>query len=140
MQGIYRSTDGGATFGVISPEASDLFNPPGDQGNYNLCIAVNPADENRIYVGGQIDSWTWKSSTGAWTPMSNSGYPEYFAKYIHADHHTIVFHPTNPDIMYFEQMVVSAELPMPGLIIQTLAHEQRIFYLSGTWRFHRIQR
>ena len=101
MQGIYRSTDGGATFGVISPEASDLFNPPGDQGNYNLCIAVNPADENRVYVGGQIDSWTWKSSTGAWTPMSNSGYPEYFAKYIHADHHTIVFHPTNPDIMYF---------------------------------------
>ena len=101
MQGIYRSTDGGATFGVISPEASDLLQILPEIRVTTTSVAVNPADENRIYVGGQIDSWTWKSSTGARTPMSNSGYPEYFAKYIHADHHTIVFHPTNPDIMYF---------------------------------------
>lgn len=101
LEGIYRSTDKGVTFTAISPAASDVFNPPGQQGYYNLCIAVNPADRDRVYIGGQIDAWTWKASTGAWTAMSNSGYPTYFAKYIHADHHTIVFHPTNANIMYY---------------------------------------
>ena len=72
LRGVYRSTDGGNNFTVISPEASDVFNPPGSQGYYNLCIAVNPADPNRIYIGGQIDSWTWNASTAAWTSMTAS--------------------------------------------------------------------
>jgi len=100
LRGIYRSTDRGLNFSIISPEASDLFNPPGQQGNYNLCIAVNPSDRDIIYVGGQLDTWTWRASTAAWTAMSFSGYGEASPKYIHADHHTIVFDPTDPNIMF----------------------------------------
>ncbi|MFN3939938.1 MAG: hypothetical protein ACK4IY_05085, partial [Chitinophagales bacterium] len=101
LLGIYRSTNRGLNFDAISPSASFLFNPPGSQGSWNLCIAVNPADRDRVYIGGQVESYTWKASTGTWTAMTSSGYPTYFSKYIHADHHTIVFHPTDPNIMYF---------------------------------------
>lgn len=100
LEGVYRSTDKGINFSVISPEASSVFNPPGSQGDWNLCIAVNPSDADRIYIGGQLDSWTWRASTGAWTSMTFSGYGESSPKYIHADHHTIVFHPTDPNIMF----------------------------------------
>ncbi|MBC8173662.1 MAG: T9SS type A sorting domain-containing protein [Chitinophagales bacterium] len=99
--GIYRSTDGGANFTAIAPEASVLFNPPGAQGTWNLCIAVNPSDKDKVYIGGQISSYTWRASSEAWTEMTNGFFPEFFSKYLHADHHTIVFHPTDPNIMYF---------------------------------------
>jgi hypothetical protein len=100
LLGIFRSTDRGINFSAISPEASSVFNPPGQQGYYNLCIAVNPSDKDRVYIGGQLDSWTWKASSGAWTPMSFSGYADFSPKYIHADHHIIVCHPTDPNIMF----------------------------------------
>lgn len=102
-QGIYQSTDHGTNFTQITEEASDFFNPNGTGANarWNLCIAVNPVDPQRIYVGGQIQSWTWLGASSSWTPMTSSGYPTWYSKYIHADHHFILFHPENPEIMYF---------------------------------------
>lgn len=101
MLGVYRSTDGGDTFTQIAGEGSDLFNPPGSQGNYNLCIAVNPANPDLIYIGGQLDAWSWRSTTGAWDQIAISFGGELFSRYVHADHHWFAFHPTNPDILYF---------------------------------------
>lgn len=100
LKGIYRSKDKGMNFSAISPEASTLFNPPGDQGGYNLAIAVNPSDKDRIYIAGQLEAYTWKDG-GAWTSMTSSGYPTYFSKYMHADQHVIVFNPSDANIMYY---------------------------------------
>jgi hypothetical protein len=103
LQGVYQSTDFGANFTQITEEANDFFNPNGTGANvtWNVCIAVKPDDPQRIYIGGQIQSWTWNGASGAWTPMTSSGYPTWYAKYLHADQHFITFHPENPDIMYF---------------------------------------
>lgn len=103
LQGIYQSTDHGSTFSQISETASEFFNPNGTGANitWNMCIAVNPVDPQRIYIGGQIQSWTWVGQTDSWTPMTSAFYPTWFSKYIHADQHFIVFNPSNPEIMYF---------------------------------------
>jgi len=103
LQGIFQSTDKGANFVQISEEASDFFNPNGTSANitWNVCIAVKPDNPERIYIGGQIQSWTWDGASGSWTPMTSSGYPAWYPKYIHADQHFITFHPENPEIMYF---------------------------------------
>jgi len=102
-QGVFQSTDHGTTFTKITEEASEFFNPNGTGANitWNMCIAVNPVDPQRIYIGGQVESWTWNGASATWVPMSNSGFPTYYEKYIHADHHWIIFHPTDPEIMYF---------------------------------------
>lgn len=107
LQGIFQSADGGANFIQITEEANDFFNPNGTGANqtWNVCIAVNPANPQRIYIGGQIQSWTWDGASGSWTPMTSSGYPEWYPKYIHADHHWIAFpadyDPETKDVMYF---------------------------------------
>lgn len=102
MQGVYRSTDRGANFEVITNGVDpNFFNPPGDQGIWNLCIAVNPSDAGRIYIGGQIQSWSWDATTGGWTVMTNGNYPSYYAKYIHPDHHFILFKPDDPNTLFW---------------------------------------
>jgi photosystem II stability/assembly factor-like uncharacterized protein len=101
LLGIFRSTNGGDNFTQIAGAASDLFNPPGGQGGYNLCIAVNPANPDLIYVGGQLDAWAWRATTGAWDQIAVAFGSELFNRYVHADHHWFAFHPTNPDILYF---------------------------------------
>lgn len=107
LQGIYQSTDRGANFVQITEEANDFFNPNGTGANqtWNVCIGVNPANPQRIYIGGQIQSWTWDGASGSWTPMTSSGYPAFYPKYIHADHHYIYFPPDynadTKDVMYF---------------------------------------
>jgi len=103
LQGIFQSKDHGNSFVQISETASEFFNPNGTGANitWNMCIAVNPVNPERIYIGGQIQSWTWVGESGSWTTMTSAGFPAWYSKYIHADHHFILFHPTNPEIMYF---------------------------------------
>ena len=101
LLGVYRTVDGGVTWTSITSGASDLFNPPGGQGNYNLCIGVNPVDADRIYIGGQLDAWSWQASTATWDQIAVAFGGELFNKFVHADHHFFEFHPTNPNILYF---------------------------------------
>jgi hypothetical protein len=101
LLGVYQSTDGGETFSTIAGTGSTFFNPPGGQGNYNLCIEVNPADPGRVYIGGQIDAWSWNEASGNWDQMAAAFFPNGNPKYIHADHHFFAFHPSNPNIMIF---------------------------------------
>ena len=102
-QGVFQSTDMGVNFAQITEEASEFFNPNGTGANttWNMCIAVKPDDPQRIYIGGQIQAWTWNGIGGSWTAMTSSGYPAWYPKYIHADQHFITFHPENPEIMYY---------------------------------------
>jgi photosystem II stability/assembly factor-like uncharacterized protein len=63
-----------------------------NQGWYNNAIAVDPVDPNRVWVGG-IDLFrsddggaNWGMASHWWASTSNP-------RYVHADQHTIVFHP-----------------------------------------------
>lgn len=107
LQEVVRSTDGGNTWisigtgtGVGGP-----FDPTSNsaqcQGNYDLALTVDPANPNRIFFAG-VTLWVWVEENGAssWSQLDNIGVNELFPTYVHADKHTIVFHPTNPNIMY----------------------------------------
>jgi hypothetical protein len=124
LQGVFRSTDGGGTWGArvrnTSPSKINtviLSNPViayltecgfgtssfNNQGYYDNIIAVDPLDPNRVWVGGTD---TFRSDDGG----ANFGIASHwwanttFPQYAHADHHAIVFDPgfngTTNKIMY----------------------------------------
>ena len=100
LQGVYKSTDGGLNWTQIGPGGSVNFNPPGQQGTYDICINALPSDPEVIYVGGQLSMWKYSPSLG-WFTVSN-WLGEFFDPdiYIHADMHGIVFNPFNTAEMF----------------------------------------
>ncbi len=76
--GIYRSTDGGATWKL---RLGDLLNIYGFQGYYNNTLIVDPHDPNRVFAGG---IGLWRSADGgvSWQPIGTN---------VHADHHAIAY-------------------------------------------------
>lgn len=66
------------------------------QGFYDLCLAVNPKNEDDVYFGG-VNIWrtTDGGGTFVFTTHWNGGYGKPF---VHADHHDLIFHPTTNEI------------------------------------------
>ncbi len=105
MLGLYKSTDNGNTWALVSNS-----NYVGSQGWYNNVVAVHPLDENIVFCAG-IDMY--KSTNGGPNMINKSywthgyfyyippGGPEGDSLYVHADHHALVFDPTDPNIIYF---------------------------------------
>ncbi len=67
LGGVYKSTNGGASFSVIYTGSLNLLGwncnggDAGDQGSYDLCIAADPNNANNVFVGGVN---TWRSTDG----------------------------------------------------------------------------
>ncbi|MEX0968155.1 MAG: T9SS type A sorting domain-containing protein [Bacteroidia bacterium] len=102
LERAYKSTDRGETWSVIATGSSvfDLF---GGQGEYNHTIAVDPYNENRLFVGG-VDYYQWTQSQN-WSMAAGLatliGINNRNPFYIHADKHEIVFDTVaKPYIMY----------------------------------------
>ncbi len=55
--GAYRSLDRGVTWQLVQI-GNAYFNPFGDQGWYDICSAVDPENENHLFVGG-VTLWEW---------------------------------------------------------------------------------
>ncbi len=100
LRGIYRSTDAGMTWEVYSPENSDVFNPLGDQGNYDACIAVVPSNKDKVWIGGQVQLQAGGNDVGWRLIASASSRGAANPYYVHADMHEIVFHPSDPNIAF----------------------------------------
>ncbi|MGB0930615.1 MAG: hypothetical protein ACPGVB_07555, partial [Chitinophagales bacterium] len=100
LRKVWQSKNGGDTWITIGEGSSTFFDPMsqagggGCQGWYDLCVTVDPANKERIIMGG-ITLWSW-SARDDWNQL-DGGQPPYS---VHADKHTIVFHPTNPNIMW----------------------------------------
>lgn len=62
----------------------------GAQSEYDLTIAVDPRNANRIYLGG-VRGFRSTDGGATFRPMGNE---------IHCDWHTIVIDPVNPDVLY----------------------------------------
>ncbi len=101
LHNVYRTTDGGQSWTIIGPGGSSSFNlfGPNNQGSYDNVIRVHPTNPDQVYVGG-IDNWTWEAG-GNWEQKSLWFLSEFDPFYLHADHHKYVFHPNNPNIMYY---------------------------------------
>jgi photosystem II stability/assembly factor-like uncharacterized protein len=101
---LCRTDNGGDNWQIVSTEDYSLW-----QGWYSHFVGIHPNDDQVILAGG-ID--IWKSNTGGTNLILKSydnwylgltlpGEPEGPPHYSHADHHTILYHPENPDIVYF---------------------------------------
>ena len=95
LGGVYQSLDRGNTWTEIGPGGSQTFQIFGanGQGWYDNVIAVFPNNSKRILAAG-VDLYEWQENKTWLKKTYSSSYP------IHADMHTIVFHPKNPN-MYF---------------------------------------
>lgn len=107
FRGLWHSSDSGASWTLRASDTdTNLFNvsmlgdfdsacdnDPRAQGWYDLEVAVDPADPNRIWIGG-IDIFRSDDGgfnfgrAGVWYEDGNRPFG------IHADQHRIVFHPS----------------------------------------------
>jgi photosystem II stability/assembly factor-like uncharacterized protein len=99
LEGIFKSVDKGANWTQIAfASGPDPFGQPtggGCQGWYDHCIAVNPVDRDKIYIGG-ITLYTWSPGSGGLTradKIGSEGGEHLDPDYIHADKHGIFFNP-----------------------------------------------
>ena len=106
LAGVFKTEDKGTSWTqIIFPGGADPFAQPssnggtgGCQGWYDHCIAVNPVDKDKIYIGG-ITFYTWGSGSGGLQRADQIDYEGASAldpDYIHADKHQIVLSPHDP--------------------------------------------
>jgi hypothetical protein len=96
---FYRSNDGGDTWEKIKIPANKNSSPwedesLGGQGDYNMCMTVDPKSPDIVYIGG-ISLWKviFSKNTQNWIFRD-------IGKYIHADNHVIAIDPKNNFILY----------------------------------------
>lgn len=104
--GLYRSTNNGASWAQINNTDYALY-----QGWYSHDVGVSPFDRDWVMCVG-VDAW--KSADGGASLGRVSFWFNWFlnfaptiggqegsADYVHADIHEIVYHPSNPNTVYF---------------------------------------
>ncbi|MFN8525441.1 MAG: hypothetical protein U0821_20270 [Chloroflexota bacterium] len=91
---VRKSVDGGQTWSVPQPNAEGFC---GGQCDYNIAIALDPGNANRVLLGGQS-----LSACAAAMLRSTDGGSNYFYadNGLHADTHAVEFAPSNPSIAY----------------------------------------
>ncbi len=99
LKGVYQSTDAGATWTTIGQGGSAVFNPLGDQGEYDIAFGVHPLIPDMVFCGGQLDLWRYTAANG-WAPIASSSGSPFQGLNVHADMHGIFFNPSNPENMY----------------------------------------
>jgi hypothetical protein len=88
---LYKSTDGGATFGPALAGAKGFA---GVQGFYDIAIALDPANADRVYVGGNAGDNIFLYSSNGGTSFSSS------TTGLHVDVHAIAIAPSNTAVIY----------------------------------------
>lgn len=98
--GLYRSTNSGVLFSVMSTTPDVLANAcagtaGGGQGWYDLAIAVSPTNKNRVDVGG-VNVWSSDGggATGTWTCTGCWIGTTFPSVYLKADHHELEYSST----------------------------------------------
>lgn len=87
---VYKSTDKGISW-VQSGESQNF---DGGQAWYDLYCLINPSNPNIVFVG-TIDIYRTTNGGTSWQNITNG----YSSGNVHVDHHYLVFHPTNPNII-----------------------------------------
>ena len=87
---VYKSVDGGASFAAVTGGAG-FCNP---QCFYDIAIAVDPNDANRVYLGGSPALPFGRSLNGG-TSFINS------SSNLHVDTQAFAISPSNPNAVYF---------------------------------------
>ena len=86
---LYKSVDGGETF--TQTIANNFCRP---QCFYDIAVAVDPNDPNKVYLGGSPTLTFGRSDNGGMSFINNS-------TGLHVDTQAIGIAPSNPNIVYF---------------------------------------
>ncbi len=142
LEGVYRSTNGGTTFTSIGDGGSSTFDPMSNslqcQGTYDLDIAVDPSNKDRVFVAG-VGMWLWSSTTG-WNQANSFTTDETSPIYIHADIHTLYFHPLNPNILFIAcdgglHRSTTANLAAPSYVeLNNLMATTQPYHMAASWK------
>ncbi|MFK7971624.1 MAG: fibronectin type III domain-containing protein [Bacteroidia bacterium] len=98
--GIYQTSNGGTSWvSRTVPSALGMTNFCRGQAWYDLIAAVDPNNDDRIYIGG-IDLLLSTNGGTSWTQVSQ-WYGGGGFQYVHADQHAIVFQNGNSNRVYF---------------------------------------
>lgn len=95
LVGVYRWSEQTSTWtqlaasGLVTSTSQYPFTI-GEQGEYNLVLAVDPRSEQRIWVAG----------VGAFLSEDGGATFRSTARNVHVDWHALAFDPTDPDHMY----------------------------------------
>lgn len=101
LEGVYHSNNAGNTIFQIFDDPNCQNNLLGyaasgigcdGQGNYDLCIAIDPTDATHVIIGG-VNTWESKNGGVSWTLHSYYENQTLNAHHIHVDHHYIGFTP-----------------------------------------------
>ncbi|MCF8379662.1 MAG: T9SS type A sorting domain-containing protein [Bacteroidales bacterium] len=100
---LYKSSDQGNSFTKIYDDSKlnllgwDMTgDDSGGQGWYDLALAVDPDDENKIFVGG-INIWETSNGGANWN-INAHWIGDENTDYVHADHHMLVYSPVTKDL------------------------------------------
>ncbi|MCL5029845.1 MAG: T9SS type A sorting domain-containing protein [Bacteroidetes bacterium] len=96
------TTDAGNTWNTFQPPGPSTDKNStyaGKQGWYDNALAVDPDNSSIVYAAG-IDMWKSTNKGNSWVRITNAYNFNDPASYVHPDFHTIVFAPSNHDIMY----------------------------------------
>ncbi len=97
------TTDGGNTWNSIGkipgPSTDGNSTYAGTQGWYNNALAVDPDNSSILYAAG-IDMWKSTDMGNSWKRITYAYSYNDPNPYVHPDIHTIVFAPSNHNIMY----------------------------------------
>ena len=107
MRDVYRSADGGQTWVANGVNSTKIPTNPvtgaSVQANMNICggqcwynqsIAVDPANPNNVWIGGNLASASSSDGGVTWTLRTWWLYNQNTLPYAHADHHAAVFKTT----------------------------------------------
>ncbi len=87
---LYKSVDGGVTFNPMAG-GTGFCNP---QCFYDIAVAVDPADVNKVYLGGSPSLVFGRSIDGGATFTQSSSN-------LHVDTQAFAVAPSNPSVVYF---------------------------------------
>jgi len=102
----YKTTNAGDSWFQISNGVNIAGTYNGttvdDQGSYDLCITVNPANPDNIFLGNVEMSKSYDGSSISFlrNPAGYTGGNGAWDGYVHVDVHIIKFAPSNPSIVY----------------------------------------
>ena len=102
LEGIYLSIDSGASYTEI-PDVPNLLGYTvngmdlGGQGFYDLALAVDPLDPDRVVAGG-INLWETRDRGETWNCLGH-WFGGDSVPLVHADHHALTFVPGTSDVL-----------------------------------------
>lgn len=107
LEGIYSSNNSGNSFSKIFSggttcstnilSSSVSGNKCGGQGEYDLCIAIDPTDIKHLVIGG-VYNWESRDSGYTWKILTQGGNDLPGVAVVHPDHHFLGYSPLTADL------------------------------------------